>query len=295
MLVGNPKFKKGDNYYSTSGTAFVISRKYRLLATNAHVADIYRETGGKMYAVRDGSSVVYTIDHEPWYHPGVKRRGQDGLLHQDANPAAGNVFTWSPDVAVLHVAPGPELPAEVTFATGRELDCAFQSVAMMGYPGYNTGNSYDHFEWPKTDGGEKASATYRFGVIDRLTDFHNRATASLADMQFLHHSLESWHGFSGSPIFLPDGHVVGLNNSGDMSSEGGRAVPLSYGVRIDCLWELLIYHHLDGLVKIPVDKSTLLVDRHTAPIRTTSPGTTKSSACSVRPANSRGSRNTTKP
>src|SRR5580704_13518832 len=63
LLVGDPKI--GD------ATAFVISRKHRLLATNAHVADMMKDKG-IMLGIRNGTSVVYEID-KAWYHPGVRR------------------------------------------------------------------------------------------------------------------------------------------------------------------------------------------------------------------------------
>jgi hypothetical protein len=90
-------------------------------------------------------------------------------------------------------------------------------------------------------------------------------------MQKLQHSLASWFGFSGSPLFLPNGHVIGLHNSGrgvtikGQDEEIKRHVELAYGVRVDCLWELLAYHHLDDKVPLPIDKSTLLLARYERP------------------------------
>ena len=83
----------------------------------------------------------------------------------------------------------------------------------------------------------------------------------ITQMQRLAHTIGSFPGFSGSPIFLPNGHVVGLNNSGFGQTEGNRTENLSFGVRIDCLWELLAYHGLDSKVAIPVDVASLKLDR----------------------------------
>jgi len=44
-----------------------------------------------------------------------------------------------------------------------------------------------------------------------------------------------------------------------------RHVELAYGVRVDCLWELLAYHHLDDQVAIGLDKSKLLLARYDQP------------------------------
>ena len=40
---------------------------------------------------------------------------------------------------------------------------------------------------------------------------------------------------------------------------------LAYGIRVDCLWELLAYHHLDDQVAIGTDKSKLLLGRYDQP------------------------------
>jgi tetratricopeptide (TPR) repeat protein len=64
---------------------------------------------------------------------------------------------------------------------------------MLGYPGHDTDS------WPKL--GERAQATLREGVICRLTDFLGGVSGTSAEMQKLQHSLVSWHGFSGSPLW----------------------------------------------------------------------------------------------
>jgi hypothetical protein len=84
-------------------------------------------------------------------------------------------------------------------------------------------------------------------------------------MQKLQHSLVSWFGFSGSPLFLPNGHVVGLHNSTRTITQKGSQVELAYGVRVDCLWELLVFHHLDNKGPIAADKSKLLLQRYNQP------------------------------
>src|SRR5262245_28405038 len=59
-------------YSKNHGTGWVISKKHRLLVTNAHVADIMVEAGGKMFAIPSGTSQVYRVQRI-WYHPGVRR------------------------------------------------------------------------------------------------------------------------------------------------------------------------------------------------------------------------------
>src|SRR5262245_20734715 len=64
FLVGTPDVGKG--------TAFVISEDNRLLATNAHVADIMFESGVDMLAIAHGTARTYKVI-ERYYHPGVRR------------------------------------------------------------------------------------------------------------------------------------------------------------------------------------------------------------------------------
>jgi hypothetical protein len=110
LLVGDPE--------TGFGTAFVISRKNRLLATNAHVADVMKDAG-RMAGIRNGTSVLYEVD-KAWYHPGVRRFKNSQFSVRSQNPADGDVDPNSPDVAVLHVADGPELPVEFSLATVAE-------------------------------------------------------------------------------------------------------------------------------------------------------------------------------
>ncbi len=250
MLVGDPKVG--------TATAFVISRKHRLLATNAHVADIMKDSG-KMLAIRNGTAVLYDVN-KAWYHPGVRRYKNAAFSVRSQDPADGDVDPNSPDVAVLHLADGPDLPAEMPLATiDEEEECLGAPIGMLGYPGHDTDS------WPKL--GERAQATLREGIVCRLTDFVGGVSGASGEMQKLQHSLASWHGFSGSPLFLPNGHVIGLHNSGrGVTVEGeDRHIELAYGVRIDCLWELLAYHHLDDQVAIGIDKSKLLLARYDRP------------------------------
>ena len=248
ILVGDPKVGRG--------TAFVISRKNRLLATNAHVADIMKDSG-KMLGIRNGTAVLYEVD-KAWYHPGLLRYKNPLLSIRSQNPADGNVNPNSPDVAVLHLADGPDLPHEFELATVAEAEnCFGEPIGMLGYPGHDTES------WPKL--GERAQATLREGIICRLSDFHGGVSGPAGEMQKLQHSLVSWFGFSGSPLFLPNGHVIGLHNSARTVTQKGSQVELAYGVRVDCLWELLVFHHLDDKVPIAADKSKLLLQRYNQP------------------------------
>ncbi len=258
MLVGGPR--------SGIGTAFVISRKHRLLATNAHVADLMARTDGKMQAVLNETATTYDVE-QVWYHPGVIRRKPVGdkkiqLVHS-INPKDGGIYTRSPDVAVLKLAAGgPDLPFEFKFATADEMKDPFaRGIAMVGYPGRDQGTGSNiglgKQIWPAR--GERAQATFEDGRVSKVTNFEY---GSDKPRQFLQHNAQSWGGFSGSPLILTSGRVIGIHNSSrGAKGRGGRFQRVAQGIRIDCLWELLAHHDLDEKVPIPVDRSALDLDR----------------------------------
>lgn len=248
MLVGHP-----DRGY---GTAFVISREHRLLATNAHVADILHHAGS-MLAIRNGTSDVYEIERA-WYHPGTLRKKGETLSVRSQAPGDGSIDPFSPDVAVLRLKPGSSIPVELPFATDDEVrDLFARPVGMLGFPGYDT------VAWPQL--GQKAQATFHQGVVSRLTDFSLNADARPEELQMVQHTMSSWGGFSGSPLFLPNGHVIALHNMSRNVSRGGEVRSIPHGVRIDYLWELIAYHQLENDVPLPVDSQSLNVTRYDQP------------------------------
>src|SRR5687768_10678691 len=104
LLVGHPRHGRG--------TAGVVSKQNRLLATNAHVADILHEAGGQMMAIVNGTATVFQVERA-WYHPGIRRQvGGPRTVLKSSKPADGPVDPNCPDVAVLQLAAeGGELPA----------------------------------------------------------------------------------------------------------------------------------------------------------------------------------------
>lgn len=232
------------------GTAFVISKEHELLATNAHVADIGYMSGEELLAIRNDSTEVYNVD-QIYYHPGLMRKLGGSLPVRSRDPKDGEVIERSADVAVVKLKKA-NLSHEFKIATKDELDKLFaQSVGMLGYPGHDTIN------WPAI--GEKPKSTFRAGVISRLTDFYGNANANKEELQHVQHTMSNWFGFSGSPIFLSNGHVVAINNSTRSISKGNLSTTLSYGIRIDTLWELLAFHGLEK--KVAIDSKPQLVDR----------------------------------
>ncbi|MFL5898619.1 MAG: tetratricopeptide repeat-containing serine protease family protein [Solirubrobacterales bacterium] len=226
------------------GTAFVISRRERLLATNAHVADLM--TGpGSLRAILDGTGESYVVDRR-WYHPGVLRRTRDrAAVVRSQDPGVGEVVLPCPDVAVLRLAPGgPDLPEEVELASVKELDdLAAQAVAVVGFPAYN------YTRWPGP--GNKVVATVQEGIVNRLSDFKLEADAPPEALQLVQHSVETWFGFSGAPLFLASGHVAAIvAGTRPPIKERDLVVQVPIAIRVDCLGELLAHHGLADRVKI---------------------------------------------
>jgi tetratricopeptide (TPR) repeat protein len=153
------------------------------------------------------------------------------------------------------VAGDDELPDPLPLASPAEIEDLFaRTVGMLGFPGHDT------VSWPGL--GKQAQATYRQGVISRATDFFNDAGAASPDRQYLQHNMQSWGGFSGSPIFLANGHVAALHNAGaTIQNDSGRIASLQYGVRVDCLWELAAHHKLTDQINVPVPIDDLRLNR----------------------------------
>lgn len=259
MLVG-----KAD---AGRGTAFVISRKHRLLATNAHVADIVQDGFGPMLALRNNTLETYKVA-KVWYHPGLYRIQGGKTVVRSMDPKDGRVFTCSPDIAVLQLEEGPDIPREFELATWDEIKDLFaRPLGMLGFPGHDTPT------WPER--GRKPVATFHYGIVTRLTDFDQQPDVGERRLQFVQHTATSWPGFSGSPLFLPNGRVAAINNCGDEVEDPNpgrknaglppRRKSLQYGIRIDCLRELLAYHKLEQMVTIPREKDEPAIPKTEAP------------------------------
>jgi hypothetical protein len=247
VLVGHPQYARG--------TAFVISKKHRLLATNAHVADILAVMG-TMTALVNGQASPCTVDRV-WYHPGIVRKHDNCLAIQCQDPLDGPVMPPCADVAVLHLADGPELPAELPLATPEEIrDLFAQRVGVLGFPAYPSPR------WPAA--GEVPRPTFRSGSVSRLASFSDDEHCPPQQCQKVQHDMGTWSGFSGSPIFLANGHVVAIDTFLTVAASKDNTKPnLDFGVRVDCLWELFCHHHhLAGKVNCAVDPAALDLGRY---------------------------------
>lgn len=245
-LVGDPS--RGQ------GTAFLISREHRLLATAAHVADLFRGPG-TIWAVFQGTWEPRRVERV-WYHPSIRRRIADDLLVRSPDPRDGPVNVPGPDVAVLQLAEGGSpLPRAWEMAGLKSLrNLEGRSIALLGYPGYG--------DWPAQ--GQSAPISMKAGVVHRVDTFEFDEGAHPDRAQMIEHSAAAAEGSSGSPVFLDNGKVVGVHNILRLDGPQGYA-RAGMSVRVDSVWELLVFHKLDSLVTMPEGRMSLIVPT-TSPI-----------------------------
>ena len=133
-------------------TGFVVSRRHRLVATAAHVADLFANNRSGMLAVFDGTCSPCAID-KVWYHPGIVRELGDGLYGRSDDPRDGEIGNRVPDVAVIQLSLcDSALPEELNLATEEELrGLDGRVVGFLGYPGDRESR------WPTTERPARAT------------------------------------------------------------------------------------------------------------------------------------------
>ena len=218
-----------DSENKSHGTAFVISKKHRLLATNAHVADI-AET-----VVLNETRTEYKVTRR-WFHPDTLRtmREDNQTVMKSSDPSVGTVDARGTDLAVLQLEMiGPELPAEVVLANPDEAKTIIGAeIGMYGYPAYNT----------QAASGQFAQATFVKGTVSRFEKLNGHPDDQrVEDRRRVVYAGPNYPGFSGSPIFLDNGRVVIINHAVTNLQDGTK---VAYGIRVDALWDMLGHFQL---------------------------------------------------
>lgn len=186
-------------------TGFAVTD--RLIATNAHCIQVaLRESGrgARVLALpnkRGGVAVAVT----PVYAD---------ARYGDAQHSRGGIGY---DVGLVRAA--ETLPAWVTLASDAELHALHEGdgIFVYGFPGLTMNEA-------------SPVATITLGLLNRVTDFRD-AVATPETAQKLQHSAQTAGGSSGSPIFFPNGHVVGLNAGSLADDERQIVVDPSNGQR----------------------------------------------------------------
>jgi S1-C subfamily serine protease len=252
-------FVAGDKDTIGMGSGFVISRKHRLVVTNAHVADLFA-IYGSMSAFINDVGTEHRVDRV-WYHPGVLRiiDGDGEGIVRMMDPQAGDIHLECADLAIVRLSDeGPELPAEMALAGPQDIEELLgKPIGLLGFPGSDTKLTDDDLDRPQ--------ATYHHGVVSRMTDFRMKNAVPNNFRQLLQHTASGVLGASGSPLFLADGRVVGVHSALRVEATEIYREQTSHGIRIDALWELLAYHKLDEKVPLPVDRTTLNTARFDKP------------------------------
>jgi hypothetical protein len=218
------------------GTGVIISRRHRLVATAAHVADDLGQSPEQMSVVPSGLTAAYRVARI-WYHPGIERALDVGLYARSPDPRDGDIRYRTPDVAVLQLAAGgPELPVECVLASDEELR-SLSSQAEVGHLGYT---EPVHSDFTRPSPAHPQSAT---GLVTAMFDLGGDPDAPAERRQWIQSSARLGSGASGGPLFLASGRVVGLyqgdvkDGPGDWKAEFCRA---------DLVREILAYHHIPG-------------------------------------------------
>jgi hypothetical protein len=220
------------------GTGVIISRKHRLVATAAHVADAAVDYGG-LVSVADGTADLYEVD-AIWYHPSLRRWFDVGLSAESTDPYDGEVATPAFDVAIMRLAAGgPPLPGECTLATDEELSrLGGEVVGLLGFP------SEAGAGWPTAS--SRARATFAAGkILEHVayTDRDEAEPAAPGPGHLVRTTAGLGPGASGGPLFLGSGRVVALRFGTSETSDG---TPVSEYVRVDTIRDILTCYELTG-------------------------------------------------
>ena len=216
-----------------SGTAFVVSRKHRLLAACAHIADILKESG-RMLAIVNGSSMIYKVERA-WYHPDYKRATKEGVFVRTAGRWLHFRDVLGPDIAVLQLsADGPDLPREFEIATPADLRrLAGTAVGVLGFSG----------PWPLA--GRRMTAVFKAGTVSLVSDFTPEWDRAHR-WRLIDFTAPGGEGASGGPVFTREGRVIAMYAWSRFSKRepGDKGEGTAAAIRIDALWELLRHHRL---------------------------------------------------
>ncbi|WZO98427.1 serine protease [Isosphaeraceae bacterium EP7] len=227
------------------GSAFLISRKHRLLATAAHVADDSINYAS-LVAIRNGEVFRYKIDRI-WYSPDTLRRFDLGLHEASQYPGDGDLVYPTDDVAVVHLAGGgPDLPVECTLAGDAELHTlADTPVATIGYS--KTGRTPASYT-------ETLTRSIGYGP-GRIPD----EAAKPSSRHWVRATNDGLDGTSGSPIFLVSGKVVALASI-NLDSRAGNG-EWAEEMRVDVIRKILRYHEIERPANLDHSPEYLAIER----------------------------------
>lgn len=180
------------------GSGFVISKRERLVATNAHVARI-RDEAGFLYCRTLDCDYEYPVE-KIWRHPMFESSLKRSTVITEIGNSPSILGIPSLDVAILELGKsGPDLLYECELADAS----AGESLLSGG-----AGVVYCSNDWLS---GLEPSPGSSFGTIDRVLPFFVGGAGKQKTWKLMDVSVGLQPGASGSPIFLPNGDVVAIS------------------------------------------------------------------------------------
>jgi hypothetical protein len=231
------------------GTSWVIDQAGGLLATNAHVAQLFeqREPGAQMLVRSPGPNPKTFVVDEVRKHPGYEAFDKQWQEFDPVRPSEGGTFEKIPysavgcDVALLHVAKPTGLAPQLRLADDKAL-YEMQPGERVGDVGFPTEG--------QSQGGVAIDSPVPVpnfdGEIRQVTDYFRADNVPPEERLFIGHSFPTAGGASGSPILNRQGEVVAIHCAGNPisigeASQGVRinSAVISFAQRSDLLSELL--------------------------------------------------------
>lgn len=223
------------------GTAWPVAPG--ILATNAHVANLLKGSGGELIVRKPGSEpggdgdfkVTDAVIHDGYSM--FSKFDSDTKASSSSYAALGNdARRTGYDVALLKVDRPDALAPILTRAPESEV-VTLDSGMPLAYAGYPIGGTAE-----QGSAQLKPTPTVQYGRITSVTDFFMFGTDP-AHAYLVQHSLPTFKGASGSPIINGKGEVVAILSGGHVveTTEGiaSNAVMRNFAQRIDLLAALL--------------------------------------------------------
>jgi hypothetical protein len=230
-------------------TCWVIDRAGGLLATNAHVAQLFeqKEPGAEMIVRSSGPQPRSFVVDGVRKHPGYEAFDKLWQEFDPVRPTDSGTFEKVPysavgcDVALLHVADPTGLAPQLRIAGTKDL-YELQPGERVGDVGFPTEG--------QSQGGVAMDSPVPVpnfdGEIRQVTDYFRADNVPPEERLFIGHSFPTAGGASGSPILNRHGEVIAIHCAGNPisigeASQGIRinSAVISFAQRSDLLSELL--------------------------------------------------------
>lgn len=223
-----------------TATGFLVCRNPALVVTTAHT----------VAKVEDPADIkVWTRLEEK----GGSRRVRAIHLHKDFKKDRTEKEAYSPDVALLELAPGAPLkePLSLAVCSATE-DLRGHEIMSIGFPFYAAaGQEY-----------KDAEAAVQVGIVRRVVGFNWSTKLPRSQRSMIELSFDQWPGDSGSPIISQSsGKVLGVShgtNRRNLKRKGSEIETVLFqrsgAIHVREVWALLEQTKMKKLVNQPAAK-----------------------------------------